>query len=431
MVLEHQQGKFVYKALAAIGAVWLFCLLVIFSQYRATAKMSGNVVELGNNIMAFHNSLHFQSPYRVTHTNDMSLNLQLIYSLRVQLEADYEESWLQPDVTHLIYVVDKFIEKSQLFLNTDLDILTMVEQLKSLRTEYENRPEIRRYYVELGAYLFEALFTEGEQSPEIYRSLDKILVASQSMPSDDRQHLQLILAKVSKLLSQYAESGNLVDRLLQHEIYRELHTLEHKYYGMFGLINLLMFIVGTGLFASLLVLVLLERRRCRRMLEAFQLEYEQTMSADHNVDQKHNVAQKNATIPKKESSEVLVSSDHLPIAELPVESKIDIQQMLSSLNDDKESVKMLLRVFIEDHYEDCEKLRGQIASDLGAAMRTAHSLKGVAGTIGANELRVIAIDIEAKLKQEEVPTEAEIQDLGQCLDQTVKSAQFWLEQTSF
>ncbi|WP_165310696.1 Hpt domain-containing protein [Vibrio ziniensis] len=419
MALGYQGGRLIYKALAVIGMVWLLFLLAIFSQYRETSKMSGNVVELGNNIMSFHNSLHFKSPYRVTHANDMSLNLQLIYSLRVQLEADYRDSWLQPDVTHLIYVIDKFIEKSQLFLSKDLDILNMVEQLRSFRAEYENKPEIRRYYIELGAYLFESLFTEGEQSPEVYRSLDRIMVASQSISLDDRQHLQLTLAKVAKLLNQYAESGNLVDRLLQHEIYHELHTLEHKYYELFGLINLLMFILGGALFVCVVSATLIDQSRCRRMLQSLDIEEEQEAITDQISTQ------------KKVRSEVMVGSDHLPIAKLPVESKIDIPQMLSSLNDDKESVKMLLRVFIEDHNKDCEKLMEQLSSDLGAAMRTAHSLKGVAGTIGANELKIIAIEIEAKLKKEQVPTDAEITNLEKCLDETVKSAQFWLDKASF
>ncbi|CAM2805317.1 MULTISPECIES: Hpt domain-containing protein [Vibrio] len=418
MVLEHHQGKFVYKAIAIIGVIWLLCVSVIFVQYRQTAKMSDDVVELGNHIMSFHNSLHFRSPYRVIHTNDMSLNVQLIYSLRVQLEADYEDSVFQPDVTHLVYVIDKFIEKSQMFLSSDLDVLDMVEQLKLLRSEYENQPDIRRYYVELGAYLFEALFTEGEQSPEIYRSLDQIMVASQAMSPDDRQHLQLTLAKVSKLLSQYAESGNLVNRLLQHEIYQELHTLENEYFKLFGFINVLLLVLSGLLIASLLIVVIFFQRQCKHAVESL-------------CNGEASSATEQSTVQNIGKKEVLAGGHYLPMVGTSVESKIDIPQMLSSLNDDKESVKMLLRVFIEDHYEDCEKLQMQISSDLGAAMRTAHSLKGVAGTIGANELRIIAIDIEAKLKREEIPTDEEIQNLAKSLDETVKSAQFWLEQASF
>lgn len=418
MVLEHHQGKFVYKAIAIIGVIWLLCVSVIFVQYRQTAKMSDDVVELGNHIMSFHNSLHFRSPYRVIHTNDMSLNVQLIYSLRVQLEADYEDSVFQPDVTHLVYVIDKFIEKSQMFLSSDLDVLDMVEQLKLLRSEYENQPDIRRHYVELGAYLFEALFTEGEQSPEIYRSLDQIMVASQAVSPDDRQHLQLTLAKVSKLLSQYAESGNLVNRLLQHEIYQELHTLENEYFKLFGFINVLLLVLSGLLIASLFIVVIFSQRQCKHAVESL-CNGKASSATEQSTDQ--NIGKK----------EVLAGGHYLPMVGTSVESKIDIPQMLSSLNDDKESVKMLLRVFIEDHYEDCEKLQMQISSDLGAAMRTAHSLKGVAGTIGANELRIIAIDIEAKLKREEIPTDEEIQNLAKSLDETVKSAQFWLEQASF
>ncbi|NIY92684.1 Hpt domain-containing protein [Vibrio diazotrophicus] len=421
MFLERHQSNFIYKSIAIIGVIWLLCVLAIFAQYRQTAKMSDDVVELGNNIMSFHNSLHFRSPYRVIHTNDMSLNIQLIYSLRVQLEADYERSFFQPDVTHLLYVIDKFIEKSQLFLSSDLDILNMVEQLKLLRSEYQHQPEIRHFYVDIGAYLFEALFTEGEQSAEIYRSLDQIMVASQAMSPDDRQHLQLTLAKVSKLLSHYAESGNLVNRLLQHEVYQELYTLEHEYFKLFGFINTLLMLLGVLLIASLIIVVLFNQRLSRK---AFEL-----LDSDQVQEQ---VAEKNSAQTKQnKEKESLASVQQVPSVSTSFESKIDIPQMLSSLNDDKESVKMLLRVFIEDHYEDSEKLQQQISSDLGAAVRTVHSLKSVAGTIGATELRMIAMEIEAKLKREEMPSEKEIQELANCLNESVKSAQFWLEQASF
>ncbi len=399
--------------MATIILVWLLGMSAIWAQYRETSKLSSDIVELGNSIMSFHNSLHFRSPYRVTHASDMSLNIQLIYSLRVQLEADYQKSWLQPDVTHLLYVVDKFIEKSQLFLTKELGVLNMVEELKKQRTYYEEDPQLKQNYIELGAYLFEALFTEDQQSPEIYRALERLMRESQSLADEkDRQALQLTLAKVSKLLSEYAEGNNLVSLLLQHEIYRELFTIEQQYYQIFGRINVLVFVLSIALVTVLVVAIMIQRKVVKSSSV-------QSSSTNDNEQDDENVQPTTA------------NNENNKTEELPIESKIDIQLMLNSLNGDVSAVKILLNVFIEDHQNDGETLKQRVESDLTGASRMVHSLKGVAGTVGASELRSMAIEVEAKLKQGDKPTKSDLERLARELDGAVKGAKYWIEQKSF
>jgi len=431
MALENRQGSFIFKAITIVVAVWALSLLAVFAQYKQISKMSENIVDLSNSIMSFHNSLHFRPPYRVTNTNDMSLNIQLIYSQRVQLEKDYKASWLQPDVTHLIYVIDRFIDKSQLFLAKDLDVLNMVEQLKLYRNKYADQPELRQYYVELGSYMFEALFTEGEQSPEIYRSLDRIMQESLSLPETDRQHLQVTLAKVSTLLSQYAESNSVVDRLLKNEIYKETYSLEHQYHHLLSLLNISVVVMSILLLISLVVIVVIRERQIASVIQSLS---EPQPTPQRNAEPKNS----NGIDVKSHTRSASLKGDKLPVesraaveSRTAVESKIDIQQMLTSLNGDKESVKMLLKVFIEDHQNDGKNFKQLLNTDLSAAMRTAHSLKGVAATIGAVELRAIAVEIEAKLKQGELPDDQEIQRLVNRLEAAVKSAKYWLDKDWF
>ncbi len=413
MALENRPSRFIYKAIATITLIWLLGMSAIWAQYRETSKLSSDIVELGNSIMSFHNSLHFRAPYRVTHANDMSLNIQLIYSLRVQLEADYQKSWLQPDVTHLLYVVDKFIEKSQLFLTKELGVLNMVEELKKQRAHYESDPRLKQYYVELGAYLFEALFTEDEQGPEIYRALERLMRESQSLSDDkDRQALQLTLAKVSKLLSGYAEGNNLVSQLLQHEIYRELFTIEQQYYQIFGRINVLLFALSIVLITALTSAITIQRKVTKKIVKLAPLDTELNKG-------------------EGKMEPISVHNGNMEIVELPIESKIDIQLMLSSLNGDVEAVKMLLNVFIEDHQHDGETLKQRVETDLTSASRMVHSLKGVAGTVGASELRAMAIEVEAKLKQGEKPLSSDLDRLASYLEGAVNGAKYWIEQKTF
>jgi len=56
----------------------------------------------------------------------------------------------------------------------------------------------------------------------------------------------------------------------------------------------------------------------------------------------------------------------------------------------------------------------------------AHSLKGVASTIGATELRETAVEIEVTLKQGLIPSDADIQKLSKHLGKTIESAKYWL-----
>ena len=107
------------------------------------------------------------------------------------------------------------------------------------------------------------------------------------------------------------------------------------------------------------------------------------------------------------------------------EPYIDIEKMLDSLSGDEESVRMLLEVFIQDHAEDSEKLKGLIAEgkDKEHAQRVAHSLKGVSGSIGAMPLHYISGDIESLIKQGEQVSDDKLDQLEDTLQKTTLFAE--------
>lgn len=131
------------------------------------------------------------------------------------------------------------------------------------------------------------------------------------------------------------------------------------------------------------------------------------------VEKEHNIVTPIMTKPQ-------------PIPQPEEGTAIDIGRMLSSLNDDRDSVNMLLEVFVEDHRNDDQSLRQLLTTDPQAALRKAHSLKGVAGNLGADGLREIAMAIEMKLKQDTMPSEPELQQLTSQLKLAIESARYFL-----
>ena len=110
---------------------------------------------------------------------------------------------------------------------------------------------------------------------------------------------------------------------------------------------------------------------------------------------------------------------------------LNAASVLSTMDDDTESVKLLLQVFIDEHALDAKKLQ-QLAHQctpdaIGeTAFRLVHSLKGVAGSIGAEALRRQAEHIELCYKRQQVVADEEYRKLSQVLDKTVVAARNFL-----
>lgn len=404
-------GLFKDKSYLAVIAVWGAVMLFVLLQYRALETTSRNLNELENSVEGLRNTIYFSAPYRTTRANDLALNIQLIYSLRLQLEADSTSDWFQPDLTQTLYVTDRFIEQTQSFLAVELSVNDLVERLQTLRERYASQPDIQADYLKIGAYVLQALYTEGARSPELYRTFDALLKLSETLPQDAKNDLQHTLAKVSTLLSHYAEGDNLVDKLLRHRVHNEIMSVNALYEDRFKTLT----IVSMGGSAiAMLLLVSLMMRSGRTADSAGQKEAaKETSAVVTMVEKEHNIVTPIMTKPQ-------------PIPQPEEGTAIDIGRMLSSLNDDHDSVNMLLEVFVEDHRNDDQSLRQLLTTDPQAALRKAHSLKGVAGNLGADGLREIAMAIEMKLKQDTMPSEPELQQLTSQLKLAIESARYFL-----
>ncbi|EKO3384075.1 Hpt domain-containing protein [Vibrio fluvialis] len=381
-------------------------MLFVLLQYRALETTSRNLNELENSVEGLRNTIYFSAPYRTTRANDLALNIQLIYSLRLQLEADSTSDWFQPDLTQTLYVTDRFIEQTQSFLAVEMSVNDLVERLQTLRERYASQPDIQADYLKIGAYVLQALYTEGARSPELYRTFDALLKLSETLPQDAKNDLQHTLAKVSTLLSHYAEGDNLVDKLLRHRVHNEIMSVNAQYEDRFKTLTIVS--MGGSAIAMLLLVGLM--MRSGRTADSAGKE---TSAVVTMVEKEHNIV-----------TPILTKPQQIPQPEEG--TAIDIGRMLSSLNDDHDSVNMLLEVFVEDHRNDDQSLRQLLTTDPQAALRKAHSLKGVAGNLGADGLREIAMAIEMKLKQDTMPSELELQQLTSQLKLAIESARYFL-----
>nr|WP_086938119.1 Hpt domain-containing protein [Thaumasiovibrio occultus] len=83
--------------------------------------------------------------------------------------------------------------------------------------------------------------------------------------------------------------------------------------------------------------------------------------------------------------------------------RFDINLMLDTMDDDIDAVNMLLEVFITEHCHDDKRLKTLLANqEYTAAERIVHSIKSVAGNLGAAELNQTAARLESALKQDEI-----------------------------
>lgn len=84
---------------------------------------------------------------------------------------------------------------------------------------------------------------------------------------------------------------------------------------------------------------------------------------------------------------------------------IDLAAALRGTNGNAELLRQILLSFLQDHRNDAQDLRQALKSqDLVLAQRIAHTLKGLAGAIGAQELRPAAIAMDAALRSRTSPT---------------------------
>ncbi|MFA0112117.1 Hpt domain-containing protein [Vibrio sp. 10N.261.46.E11] len=440
--------------LVALLALWLLPSLALLNLSRSYSHSLAQIEELGIRVNELRQSLYFSEPLRVSRINDLALDAQLVYSIRLQIESDFQHALFRPDVNQLLYVADQFLEKFDEFIPIESQVQDIVDNIKVLRTDTELSPKLKPLLNEFGVVVFEAMYSDNQSSSATYRAFDSILEKSYSLKSEEQDALQQLLADASALLSDYAQLNYLVDKIKKNSVNEQIIKLEAEFHDR--QYNLLLFMLGLSLVA-MIALVLWSVRSQKSMKEV-----DQALRPEPVVDSRQEEAQPQqsacTTSPQAISQEPISQEPILqePIPQVPVQQNsiqqpptqrtpeqvqepekhiacvtdskpaIDIEEMLETLDGDTESVELLLGVFVEDHADDYTRFKSLLTKDETSAARIVHSLKGVAGSIKASRLAIIAATIEMTMKQSRAISEHDLAELEMAIKASVDSAHDYL-----
>lgn len=395
-------------------------------------------------------SLYFSEPLRVSRINELALDAQLVYSIRLQIESDFQHALFRPDVNQLLYVADQFLEKFDEFIPIESQVQDIVDNIKILRADKELSPKLKPLLNEFGVVVFEAMYSDNQSSSATYRAFDSILEKSYSLKTEEQDALQQLLADASALLSDYAQLNYLVDKIKKNSVNEQIIKLEAEFHDR--QFNLLLVMLGLSLVT--MITLVLWGVRSRKLIQ----QADNELSPEPVTDSSKENASSAVKQPTNDSSilEIMPTSKHsdlkpqegvnvtsqkivqqnteeAPVAEKHIASvtdskpAIDIEDMLETLDGDAESVELLLGVFVQDHADDYTKFKSLLTKDETSAARIVHSLKGVAGSIKASRLAIIAATIEMTMKQSRAISEHDLEELEAAIKASIDAAFEYLD----
>ncbi|MFI3276075.1 MAG: Hpt domain-containing protein [Vibrio sp.] len=466
--------------LVVLLALWLLPSLALLNLSRSYTHSLAQIEELGIRVNELRQSLYFSEPLRVSRINDLALDAQLVYSIRLQIESDFQHALFRPDVNQLLYVADQFLEKFDEFIPIESQVQDIVDNIKLLRADTELSPKLKPLLNEFGVVVFEAMYSDNQSSSATYRAFDSILDKSYALETEEQDAIQQLLADASALLSDYAQLNYLVDKIKKNSVNEQIIKLEAEFHDR--QFNLLLVMLGLSLVA-MIALVLWgasAKKLTKETGEEFTPEPEAEPSkpsdsrsdheevdlgtaasgnlargkgsvshesnhsvaasvvkpadnTSHVVDSQHSNFQSQPSSSVASQSSIQQNIEDTPVVEKHVASvtdskpAIDIEDMLETLDGDAESVELLLGVFVQDHADDYEKFKSLLTKDETSAARVVHSLKGVAGSIKASRLAIIAASIEMTMKQSRAISEHDLTELEQAIKASVDSAHAYLD----
>ncbi|ENV2993163.1 Hpt domain-containing protein [Vibrio vulnificus] len=429
-------NKWVFRYSLGLALVWLCSVALVWMQITNMRAAVDAVEEVGNKIEEVHAAFSYKREQRIQKLDEISLNVQLIYALRIQLEATYVHSFFAPDITQFLHVTDRYIDSVKTILQIDTRLSDLVAEVRRQRLQQTHADSILSFAL-LGSYISEATLSNSTRLSPVFKDIDNLVLLSNDLEEAQRVPLQKLLAQSAVVLGQNAEVNHLVDQVSTHEVYAQQSWLEEQYHHIvLQSIVIVIVIAVSGLcFLGLLWLlywgntlvkspqqsaenevlhVPTETLRERLSSEAVQTEERQEQSSrqsDTALLEQRTEIDRNRSMS---TTAVPQGSEELP----PI--KIDL--MMDSLSGDEESVQMLLSVFVQDHADEHSNFVATYRDDPETAQRIVHSLKGVAASLGADDLRKVAMEIESSMKHGHEPTEQQLQQLKECIDKTVAYA---------
>ncbi|ENO1173097.1 Hpt domain-containing protein [Vibrio vulnificus] len=427
-------NKWVFRYSLGLALVWLCSVVFVWMQITNMRAAVDAVEEVGNKIEEVHAAFSYKREQRIQKLDEISLNVQLIYALRIQLEATYVHSFFAPDITQFLHVTDRYIDSVKTILQIDSRLSDLVAEVRRQRLQQTHADSILSFAL-LGSYISEATLSNSTRLSPVFKDIDNLVLLSNDLEEAQRVPLQKLLAQSAVVLGQNAEVNHLVNQVSTHEVYAQQSWLEEQYHRIV-LQSIVIVIAVSGLcFLGLLWLLywgdtLVKSPQQSAENEVLHVPTETlnerlSSEAVQNEERPEQSSRQSDTALLEQGTEIdrnrSMSTTAVPQGseELP---PIKIDLMMDSLSGDEESVQMLLSVFVQDHADEHSNFVATYRDDPETAQRIVHSLKGVAASLGADDLRKVAMEIESSMKHGHEPTEQQLQQLKECIDRTVAYA---------
>ena len=490
--------KSLFRATIFTLFVWAIVVAVVLRVSFKEDQSTKLVDEISISIDKLRQVLFIPQPYRSKVTQQIELELQIIYAQTMQLKA-LTQSDMSSDFTHMVYLLERFVEQSEQLSHDETRLQAFVSNMSVGLPALT--PEGQRLSHKLSSIVLETLFNDAMEARQVYLKLESIQQSAYKLPLQDQQALLLLNSKASVLLAQSANTAFLLDRVVNHPVVNELaqRRLQSETYlghqlviiSVSSLLALLILVFISARMVRIGKLDLLSLRSSKRggseslaeertvkeplsghvegsskalTAEALIPEALTPKAATHDTallseaSNGHDVtrAKNNSTTAEctsetdsnstsfTESDNELVAPETLRAEQVAKEAfteqalnkatseeivntaVINFAMMLNTLDGDKESVLMLLEVFISEHRDDVKRLQALLDKDHESATRIAHTLKGVSGSIYAGALHQVSSEVEKKLKQAEVVPNELIKTLSEKLSRAVESAEAYI-----
>lgn len=152
----HQLRAGIKRIIWFLFILWCVFSATLWFQAKQAMQTLSTLNELGSKVEEVRNFFNFELPYRVKHVDQVSLKLQLVYAVRLQLESEVSDA-NGPDVTQLLYSTDRFLESARAFIGSDGELVSLAEQLHTSRGAENNSQQIENMYYRLGALVLESI----------------------------------------------------------------------------------------------------------------------------------------------------------------------------------------------------------------------------------------------------------------------------------
>ncbi|GMQ45898.1 Hpt domain-containing protein [Vibrio sp. 10N] len=438
----------------SIVLLWSISVATVVYMSSQEEKITHLIDEISFSIDKLRQPLFLAQPYRSQFSEQLELEIQLIYAQTLQLKS-LTQSDLLSDVSHTVYLLERFVEQAQLLVHDEARMDTFIASINDKPTSLsESAISLSN---QLSAVVLDTLFNDAVEPRQVYLKLEDIQREAYGLSGRDRLHILELNSQASVLLSQVANTEFLVERVVNHPVMTELSLREMQTERLVDGQVLVLVLIS---FIAIICLFLSSFRKQgeplsiahENALQPIELADEATAPSREQESETRDASSQQGTNPESVDQppiaaartlsavatpdaecETLEGASDARASEQPEATEnsqqaaaIQFAEMLNTLDGDKESMLLLLGVFVSEHSQDADKLRQLVGSDIAQATRVAHTLKGVSGSIFAEQLRQTAITAELQLKQTQTIESAAIDELEQQLKQAIVSAEDYI-----